>query len=180
MNNSVRFFPYWNPSDIRQVVGLLTMVNAVFEQNPAASRWIEIGSLNGESATLFLGFPQIKKLQLVEQSKRHAEALRTRFVWPIAEGRCEVYATYSTSFASTVESESVDVVYIDGSHKYEDVVKDIESFWPTVDVGGFLCGHDYMRDWPGVTKAVDEFVSGHALSRPRRFEDGSWLISKEG
>jgi predicted O-methyltransferase YrrM len=177
---SVRFFPFWDESSIDQVVGLLQMVNAVFERRPSASRWIEIGSLNGESATLFLGFSQIRLLQLVEQSKSHAEMLKKKFRREISAGRCDVYATYSTTFAATVEERSVDVVYVDGSHEYVDVVKDLQAFWPKLGPGGFLCGHDYKRDWPGVTQAVDEFCVSHGVFVEATFMDGSFLIRKEG
>jgi hypothetical protein len=177
MNNSVRFFPYWDDEDIDQVVGLLQMVNAVFERRPSASRWIEIGSLNGESATLFLGFSQIRLLQLVEQSKSHAEMLKRKFR---RDARCEVYSTFSTVFAASVEERSIDVVYVDGSHEYADVAKDLAAFWPKIVAGGFLCGHDYARDWPGVMQAVDEFCVSNGVSVSGRYRDGSFLIHKEG
>lgn len=174
---SVRFFPKWAPGEISQVVGLLKMVNAVFGLNPHASRWIEIGSFEGESATLFLGFPQITKLQCVEQSQSHAEMLKKKLRREIEAGRCDVYATFSSTFAAVVEEKSVDVVYIDGNHEYEAVSQDIAAFSPKLRAGGILCGHDYVKTWPGVIRAVDEFVqSGDGRLTMRTFEDGSWLL----
>lgn len=48
---------------------------------------------------------------------------------------------------------SADVVFIDGSHQYEDVVEDIKAWLPHAKK--IICGHDYTT-WPGVKKAVDE------------------------
>lgn len=178
MDGSVRFFPRWNRDDTRQVVGLLHMVNAVFESNPNAGRWVEVGSLYGESATLFLGFPQIKSLVCVERSKQHAEALKKKLA---RYGHCEIVAVSSASYATTVPYRSVDVVYVDGSHEYEDVAKDIGGYWPAIADGGFLCGHDYVPEHHfGVVRAVNEFLDSDKSLTMRLFEDGSWMIPKEG
>jgi len=50
---------------------------------------------------------------------------------------------------------SVDFLFIDGSHRYEDVKKDIESWYPKVKRGGIISGHDYFS--PDVKRAVMEF-----------------------
>ena len=46
----------------------------------------------------------------------------------------------------------VDMVFIDGSHEYEAVKKDIELYAPKAKT--LICGHDY--NWPGVARAVRE------------------------
>lgn len=51
---------------------------------------------------------------------------------------------------------TLDFVYIDGSHIYDDVKTDIETWFPKLKEGGFFGGHDYMLD--SVSKAVDEFA----------------------
>lgn len=51
-----------------------------------------------------------------------------------------------------------DVVYIDASHDYESVLKDIELWRYKVRKGGFLCGDDYTTGWQGVMNAVNESV----------------------
>ena len=62
------------------------------------------------------------------------------------------------------ENESLDFVFIDGSHEYEDVKKDIIAWFPKVKPGGILAGHDYYigeEDYcPGVKQAVNEEVFG--------------------
>ncbi len=52
---------------------------------------------------------------------------------------------------------SVDVVFIDGDHRYEAIRQDLATYRVRVRPGGILAGHDYGRaDWPGVQRAVDE------------------------
>ncbi len=48
-----------------------------------------------------------------------------------------------------------DFVYIDGDHRYENVLLDIEFWLPKVKKGGILGGHDYGNE-VGVKKAVDK------------------------
>lgn len=58
----------------------------------------------------------------------------------------------------------VDMVFIDGDHRYEEVVKDIDHALSILKKGGILVGHDYNHpDWPGVKKAVDE-IFGNKIS----------------
>jgi predicted O-methyltransferase YrrM len=49
-----------------------------------------------------------------------------------------------------------DLVYIDGSHDFEDVVQDIRSYAPLVRQGGILFGDDL--NWPGVSAAVSQEI----------------------
>jgi hypothetical protein len=66
----------------------------------------------------------------------------------------------SIESASQFEDESLDFVFIDASHEYEDVKKDIQTWLPKVKKNGILAGHDYYVGecdyFPGVKKAVDE------------------------
>lgn len=52
--------------------------------------------------------------------------------------------------------EQPDMVFIDGSHEYEDVKRDIVEWKSRLAPGGLLCGHD--ADWAGVQKAVSELL----------------------
>jgi cephalosporin hydroxylase len=58
---------------------------------------------------------------------------------------------------------SVDLVMIDASHDVGSVGADIEAWWPRVRVGGWLSGHDYRPENPGVVSAVDAFFRGRVV-----------------
>lgn len=49
-----------------------------------------------------------------------------------------------------------DMIYIDASHEFDDVIKDLHDYWNILKIGGVLFGDDY-NIWPGVTEAVDLF-----------------------
>lgn len=58
-------------------------------------------------------------------------------------------------------------VFLDGAHHYEAVRDDIAAWWPKVEAGGVLAGHDYShpRDGKqfGVKQAVTEFAESAGL-----------------
>ena len=54
-------------------------------------------------------------------------------------------------------NRSLDFVFIDASHEYNDVKKDILSWYPKIKKGGFIAGHDYTT-FDGVKQAVDELI----------------------
>lgn len=50
----------------------------------------------------------------------------------------------------------IDVLFIDGDHRYEGVKKDIENWLPFVKKGGVIFFHDFDETSPGVVQAVNE------------------------
>lgn len=60
----------------------------------------------------------------------------------------------STEAAKLFDDESLDVVFIDMSHEYEDVKQDIEVWLPKIKINGYLAGHD--MSFIGVNRAVTE------------------------
>lgn len=61
------------------------------------------------------------------------------------------------------DDESVDFVFIDADHKYESVVKDIQSWLPKIKKGGMISGHDFTQPSAGVKRAVEELLPGFKL-----------------
>ena len=65
------------------------------------------------------------------------------------------------------EDKSLDFVFLDASHEYDDVCNDIDYWKPKVKIGGILAGHDYYADgnfFPGVKQAVDEKIKQFDVS----------------
>lgn len=50
------------------------------------------------------------------------------------------------------------MVFIDGDHTYDGVKKDVFALSDMIVENGYLCFHDYSNTFPGVVRAVNEFV----------------------
>lgn len=65
----------------------------------------------------------------------------------------------SVEAAKKFKNESLDFVFIDGNHDFQDVCDDIDAWLPKVKKGGIIAGHDYGTDpnvgFTGVNKAVN-------------------------
>jgi hypothetical protein len=70
----------------------------------------------------------------------------------------------SVEAARGIPDNSLDFVFIDGIHLYENVKQDIETWIPKVKYHGIIAGHDYhKKQWPGVVAAVEEFFPSSIL-----------------
>lgn len=56
--------------------------------------------------------------------------------------------------------QPLDMVYLDGSHAYEGVCKDVAAWFPHLVNKGILAFHDYGNKKHTVTKAVDDSMKG--------------------
>lgn len=70
------------------------------------------------------------------------------------DNRIKALKGLSWEMASKVEDVSLDFVFIDASHDYDSVMKDLRAWDPKIKKGGIMCGHDI--EIPGVRKAVLE------------------------
>jgi hypothetical protein len=73
--------------------------------------------------------------------------------------------------AKLIAPASVDMLFIDGSHTYENVRADLSLWLPKRRPGGFVCGHNLTPDCPGVRQALDELLVGW---RPEVGQIWSW------
>ena len=61
------------------------------------------------------------------------------------------------------ENRSLDFVFIDASHEYDDVKKDILAWYPKIKKGGIIAGHDFTT-FDGVRQAVDELIINKGMN----------------
>ena len=80
--------------------------------------------------------------------------------------------------ASTLyDYESLDFVFIDGSHDLSSVIRDIQNWLPKVKRDGILAGHDYGHT--GVQLGVDGFFGCIEEAKVVTHTDNSWwLVNK--
>ena len=173
MKSSLRFFPSWNPTSGKEVTGLINLINYV-SKHCESKVWCEIGSRLGESALLIGSFDFVEKIHCIDP---HVDQDFHKFLEHIGS-KIHHTAKKSQDVYDQFETESMDVIYIDGDHSYEQVKDDLSFALRVIKKKGFICGHDYSEQHPGVKQAVNEFLKDNNLEMGRTFMDSSFAIMK--
>ncbi len=156
--------------------------------------FVELGSFMGQSTAAMaffikqskknISFHAVDIFELSEFSdephfkavEEHGGNLFETFKANIKGADVEEYVTpvkaSSLEAAKNYEDRSISFLMIDASHKYEDVVDDIRTWYPKMKMGGIICGDDY--DWPEVKKAVEDTLGPHST-----FENTTWVVKKQ-
>lgn len=128
--------------------------------------FVEVGCCGAQLCeTVLVEFPDVKvtavDITLGVRSNRAGQLI----IPPIEKMKREFGDRFAAIEAPSIKAaklfddNSLDLVYIDASHKYADVKDDIVAWAPKVTGRGILAGHDYRHgDNPGVAKAVDELI----------------------
>jgi len=135
---------------------------------------MEIGTQHATNAYNILRLLPIKKLYLIDPYENYDENtedpnLDVENIRKIANKKMAPFSNvefiykYSENASDMFKDEEIDFLYIDGNHNYKYVKSDIELYYPKIKKGGVLGGHDYNPVFPGVSKAVNEFVKKHNL-----------------
>lgn len=75
--------------------------------------------------------------------------------------RATLIRSTSQAASNGILNGSLDLIFIDGDHRYEVVSREVKDYWEKLKVGGILAGDDY--NWPDVKRAVDEFFVSHGV-----------------
>ncbi len=151
---------------------------------PEGSVFVEIGSWMGKSASC-LG-QLIKESQksikvyavdTFEGSEEHTELIKD--IEDHSSSLLKLFKTYtslcgvsnivtpiqgaSLDVASKFKDESIDFIFIDASHDYENVLADIIAWYPKLKPGGLIAGDDYAPCWGGVIQAVNEYFKNKTV-----------------
>jgi len=168
------------------------LYNALIRVIPENGKFVEVGVWKGKSLAYFI-VENINKNKNIttyavdtwEGSPAHVnescvinKTLYQEFISnmsPVADKFTALQMT-SEEASKQFEDNSLDAVFIDADHVYEQVKHDIELWYPKVKSNGIFCGHDYYNGWPGVEQAVNEFAKIHNL----RITGGemSWMTQK--
>lgn len=90
--------------------------------------------------------------------KNQLEEFRRNLADHIASGKVVVMVGDHRRFRFDARP---DMVFIDGDHKYENVVNDVDAWMHRLASGGLLCGHDV--EIPDVRRAVTELLPDHQV-----------------
>jgi hypothetical protein len=150
------------------------------ERSKAELVGVEIGVASGRNARSMLEELPIKRLWLIDpynsedgsSSKEDAVKSLSKFG--------QVVFVFKPSEEAVESMGIVDFVYIDGNHDYSAVQKDIELYYPCIEAGGVIGGHDFTVYYPGVVKAANEFAEKHACTLGVNFfiRPPDWWIIK--
>lgn len=142
---------------------------------PSGSKFVEIGCWKGKSSS-FMAIEILNSRKNIEftcvdtwEGSREHENISHDDLYGTFLSNMRPLAGYyshirntSLSASSEFADSSLDFVFIDASHEYEDVKADILAWLPKVKPGGILAGHDYYAEgydyFPGVKQAVNEVL----------------------
>ena len=86
--------------------------------------------------------------------------------------RLKVFEVDSRESPTFVEDGSLDFFFIDASHTYKNVKKDLEVWIPKLKPNGWMIGHDI--DYPSVEKAVIDVIGFYEVG-----PDNVWVSRKD-
>lgn len=87
---------------------------------------------------------------------------------------CEFIRKSSMDAVGDFEDESLDFVYIDADHRYENVKDDIREWSKNVKKGGIVSGHDYIEG-NGVMQAVNELGENVTIWKGNKSPSWSYI-----
>lgn len=132
---------------------------------PSGSCFVEVGTYQGKSLAYLI-------VEIINTGKNisvtaidsfngangiNESGLLNKFISNMASVRDKftVIAGDSSGCASKFKDNTIDFVFIDADHSYENVKKDVLAWLPKVKKGGIIAGHDYPA-YDELTRAVNE------------------------
>jgi len=159
----------------------------IIERAVNGAHFVEVGSWKGKSAAFMCveiansgknikfdcvdiwtgaGVPgEYDQDKSVQQQTLYEEFIN--YMKPV-EGLYTPVKEWSDKAAALYQDRSLDFVFIDAGHTYENVSVDIRAWLPKVRSGGAIGGHDYGSA-EGVSRAVNEQIKEFTLNR------NSWM-----
>jgi hypothetical protein len=163
------------------------------------SHFVEVGSWKGRSSSymaveIFNSKKQIK-FDCVDTwlgSVEHTDPNSPFFVRELVEDKDWLYYQFlnntrpvcdiinpirlpSLDSVNLYQNRSLDFVFIDASHEYDDVKKDILSWYPKIKKGGVIAGHDFTI-FEGVERAVNELFINQGMNYT--LKNSYWIHKK--
>lgn len=155
----------------------------------------EIGVFEGEFSKIIFNTCKPKKLYLIDlfhgyfgsgdkdgknyhyvQLEDEMEKIKNYF---LSNDNVIIKKLDSISFLNSIDNDYLDMVYIDADHSYMSVLNDLKLSFKKVKKGGYICGHDYVKNTEA-EKAVNDFCEIFNLTIKYLTNDGcpSFLIIK--
>ncbi len=157
-----------------QIANLRVLTNRqkLFENLPKGGVVAEIGVLRGDSSSEILALNQPAKLHLLDawdlwHGDKHGasyyQLVQQRFAEQVTAGAVEIRKGWSSDVLPTFPDTYFDWVFLDSSHVFENVRRELALLESKIKPGGFIAGKKYTawslygRSRYGVVEAVNEF-----------------------
>ncbi len=135
------------------------------ELAPEGGHLVEVGVYEGASLAFLAveAFNSGKNLKItgVDAFRHRPGVFEETYRWIVDEGLSGVVSLaldLSWDAAALFDDASLDFVFFDAGHSYEDLSQDLKAYWPKLKPTGYFAGHDWSEiDFPGVEKACREF-----------------------
>ena len=150
-----------------------TLVSKLYSIDP----WLEFASQEYVD--------RANQAQVIQEERYQLTCDRLR---PFLE-RSEIIRATSEQEVASFQDLSLDFVYIDANHSYEQCLLDLQMWWPKVKLGGIIAGDDYTDSDNGVTRygvkrATNQFFNNQAQRLVITYKSGkihwpNWYVVKK-
>lgn len=121
-----------------------------------STAWLAMGSKNGKNVKIYAVDPHKSALAIEGAGKDTFQDFKRNMKYMGFEDIVLPIVKTSKSAAENFK-EPVELIFIDGSHEYEDVKLDFELWYPKVIDGGIMAFHDTIGR-PGPKKVVEKYI----------------------
>ena len=150
-------------------------------------RGVELGVAKGDFSVCLLKKSKLQMLYSIDCWRDRGHNLRQYFHAVSELDRFgERSVTVRMSFEEAAEHWPfglVDFIYVDGyAHDGQECGMTFEQWWPLLNNGGILAGHDYHDDWPLTKRFVQFFAFQHGYDEINVVDKdkySSWYIIKK-
>jgi len=177
LENSYRMFHVEEDENgVNRTFGLFMLCDEIIKKDFVVA---EIGSFCGVSSEVFSLY--CKKLYCIDTWEDWSgdgiiyDAMKKFDGMKLNYDHIEKLHMSGNEGSKLFSDEYFDLVYIDASHWYKDVISDIETWLPKIKKGGYLSGHDYVSGIDTLNAVNDYFGKTHSITI---YPDSSWLIKK--
>lgn len=168
----------------------------IFLESRGLKTGIEIGILRGEYSEILLRlWPSCEKLHLIDPwksqdissyndinnlSDQEFEEAYQQTIERLKKFKSRYQIHRCMSKEIYFKFPKIDFIYIDGNHSYESVMEDLTHYYPRLNNGGIIAGHDFFNyNSMQVKKAVNEYFKSDVYIIPDDVNQcPSWLHIK--
>ncbi len=153
---------------------------------PKNSVCAEIGVNKGEFSEEIINIVKPKKLHLIDpwHAEPHSEyygQVCEKFKSNVESGQVEIHKSKSQFCYDKFPDNYFDWIYVDGSHNYKSVRRDLDLYYPKVKMFGFITGDDYrhVEKRKGLRDAVAEIAEKYSM-RLIMIKNNQFIFWKKG